>query len=398
MKPCVIAESKNSFSFRCDSGDLSKAITKVVTVADFSKGNEDKAVHLIASYKGALFLIGYSTETFSAFQIDGVKTTGDGSFAFTAKTLLGLIKNRSELEFKFEKGRLYFSATKGKYSGDIAATATPPEAVILVNKSLKIEKQKTTTVTGDLLKVLREALKNCNLTNLFEIGDPINCQIRAKDGVLDVSAYDNVHIAYFKSKIDSKANFKMSLPINMFNLIDRFTSTEGEQVEFILGGKAFVAFGDSYIISLPPVQVEDSVYEMAINYIKQLKNPTAELVFKEEGIKTVDNMFTIADETSRLALTVSSKGKAQISLSNDAGKIVNEFKTESKINAKVDKLTALIDPRVFGDLFSKCSSKEVPMQMFQSKDKDVSSSFMITNHTKGSKTYLIGSYEYEKQN
>lgn len=396
MKPCVIAESKSSFSFTCDSSKLAKAITKVVTVADFSKGNEDKAVHLIAAYKGALFLIGYSTETFSAFQIEGVKTSGDGSFAFTSKTLLGLIKNRAELEFKFDKGRLHFAAIKGKYSGDIAAIATPPEAVILVNKSLKIEKQKTTTVTGDLLKVLREALKSCNLTNLFEVGDPINCQIRAKDGILDVSAYDNVHVAYFKSKIDSKANFKMSLPINMFNLIDRFTSTEGEQVEFILGSKAFVAFGDSYIISLPPVQVEDAVYEMAINYIKMLKDPVAELVFKEDGIKTVDNMFTIADESSKLALTISNKGKAQISLSNDSGTIVDEFKTDAKVKGKSDKLTAMIDPRVFGDLFGKCSGKEVPMTLYAGKDKNVSSAFMITAHTKGTKTYLIGSYEYEK--
>lgn len=395
MKPCVLTESKKAFSFTCDSNVIAKAINKVVTVADFSKGSEDKSVCLLASHKGALFVIGYSTETFSAFQVEGVKTSADGSFAFSPKTLLGLIKNRSDIEFTYDKGRLSFSAVKGKYSANIETSITPPEAMILVNNHLKNEKRKSTTVTGDLLETLRKAIKVCSLANLYNT-DPVNSLIRASKGVLEVSAFDNSHLAYYRAKVSSEATFKMALPVAMFNLIDRFVASEGEDVEFVMNGKQFMVFGKTYIVTLPPVQAEDAQYDLTPNYIKALKKPVAELVFMPDGIKTVDNMFTIADENSKLILNVSGKGKVGISLTNESGSISDEFKTTATVTTKKGTFTAMIDPRVFGDLFGKCTQSEIPMKMFQKADASVSSAFMITNHTNDSKSYLIGTYHEEE--
>jgi len=393
MKTCVLTESKSSFEFTCDSALLSKAITKIVTVADFSKGSEDKSVCILASYKGALFVIGYSTETFSAFQVSDVKTNTDGSFQFTPKTLLGLIKNRSELKFKYDKGRLHFSAVKGKYSGDIATSATPAEGIHVVNSKLKNEKHKSTTVTGALLNTLRDAMKACNLSNFYN-SDPINCLIRAKDGKLDVSSFDNFHMSYYRATVPSESHFKMAIPINMFNLIDRFTATEGEDVEFVIGQKQFIAFGKTYIISLPPIQMDDNLYSQVPGYIKNLTKPAATLIFKEAGIKTVGNMFTISDENSKLMMKIGS-GRVDISLSNENGTVQDAFKTEAKLDTKSGSLLALIDPRVFSDLFNKCSSSEVPMSFFQRTNKGKSSAFLVTNHTKTAKSYLVGTYSEE---
>lgn len=394
MKPCEIIESKKPFSFTCDSAVLAKAISKVVTVADFSKGSEDRSVCLIASYKNNLFVIGYSTETFSAFHVEGVEASVDGSFAFEPKTLLGLIKGRSELAFTYENGRLNFSAVKGKYAANLVTSATPPEAMVLANSRLRVEKKKSTTLDSTMLDSLRSAMAACNLQDIYGAG-AINSYIHVNKGILEVSAYDNSHMAYYKSKVSNAVEFKMALPILMFNLIDRFVSDAKEDVDFVVSGKHLLVFGRTYLLSLPPVQAEDNNYKIAVGYLKGLKSPVGTLSFKEAGIKTVDNMFTIADENSRLILTVSGKGKAIISLNNESGSISDEFKTDAEVNNKAGKIVAMIDPRVFADLFRKCSGDEIPMNLYKSGDKSKASSFVITQTTKTSKAYWIGTYSEE---
>lgn len=391
MKPCIIASESKPFSFTCNGADLVKAISKISSVAESSKSNEDKAAYVLASHEKHLFVLGYSADNFSIFQLPGVKTSGNGSFEFHPKTLTGLIKNRNELEFEFKEGRLHFKVTKGKYAADIVTSETPASIRSAANEKAKGDgsKNKSTTISGEMLTSLRAAIKTCNLENLFDVGTNLNCLIRAANGVLEVSCADPVHLAYYKAKIDKSAKFKMSFSAKLFSIIDKFVTSEGEDVDFVFNDNKFVVFGKSYLIDLPPVQTDDGQFDIAPNYIKMLKEPLVGFTFKEDGIKTVENMFTIADVSSRLQVDISSKGVG-VSLSTESGSISDKFKTEVK--GKIDKISVLLDPRIFSDLFSKVAKKEIYLSLFKRVKKDSSSAFMITDSTPTSKTYLVGTY------
>lgn len=389
MKQCVLSSELKPFSFTCDAKELLKAISKVSLVAESTKSSEDKNEYVIASSGKNLFVLGYSTDTFSIFHLPDVKTDRDGAFSFDPKTLSGLIKNRSELEFKYHDGRFHFSALKGKYSADIVTVEPSGTIIALTNTKTRQDKVgKSTTISGDMLVSLREAIKTCNLENLFDTGNTLNCLIRASNGVLEVSCADSVHLAYYKARIDKNAKFRMSFSAKLFSIIDKFVTSEGEDVDFVFNDDKFIVSGKSYMIDLPPIQTEDGSYDVAPNYIKLLKEPIAEFVFKEEGIKTIGNMFSIADGNSRLQINIGSKSVG-VSLSTESGSISDQFKTE--VSAK-SKFSVLMDPRIFSDLFSKIKSDTIPIKMFKRVKKDSSSAFMITESSKDSKTYLVGMY------
>jgi hypothetical protein len=389
MKQCILTKDLKPFSFACDAKELIKAISKVSLVAESTKSSEDKNEYVIASSNKNLFVLGYSTDTFSIFHLPNVKTDCDGSFAFEPKTLTGLIKNRSDLSFSYKEGRFHFSALKGKYSADIITSEPSGTLLALTNSKTKSEKVgKSTTISGDMLVSLREAIKTCNLENLFDVGNNLNCLIRASGGVLEVSCADSVHMAYYKARIDKSAKFRMSFSAKLFSIIDKFVTSEGEDVDFVFNDNKFIVSGKSYMIDLPPVQTEDGSYDLAPNYIKLLKDPIAEFVFREEGIKTIGNMFSIADGNSRLQINIGSKSIG-VSLSTESGSISDEFKTDIKASSK---FSVLMDPRIFSDLFSKINNNEIPIKMFKRVKKDSSSAFMITESNKHSKTYLVGMY------
>ena len=393
MQNCAIVETGPKFAFTADSAKLAAAIQKVVTVTSFSNCSDSERQHMIISYKKNLFVVGYSPETFIIMHVTGVVATKDGSCGFSPTILMGLIKNRKELEFSFESNRLYFSATKGKYKGDITTTAVSRDQMPYLERMMKAKSKSGGSLSGEMLDHIRTAVKYVDLKDFYN-NSQILCAIRLRKGVLEVTSHDNFHMAFYKSKYaDKKASFEMAIPVTTFKLIDKFVKDEGGDVEFYPDDKQFKLVGSSYVVSLPPLQVEDDFYDRVPGFIKSLKNPAVEMNFNISGIKTVDNMFSIADEESKLALTVTDKGKVAIKLSNDHGTVDDAFKSD---NTKVNigsKMSFMIDPRIFGDLFNKVRDREeVPMRLYSKKNKGVSSAFQIAASGEDYKLWLVGTY------
>lgn len=383
------------FGFVCDSGKISSAIAKTVAVTNFSNSSDNEKHHLLVSYKGQLFVIGYSSETFIVLNVEGVETTTDGSCGFVPSVLQGLIKNRKELDFSFANGRLSFKATKGKYSGSIITDAVTEDQLPYIKRMMKIKSESGGSISGDLLEEIRKGVKYADLKDYYN-DEQILCAIRVKKGVLDVSAHDNFHMSYYKSETKSKGSFELAIPVVTFKLIDKFISDEKEDADFHLDNKQFKIVGKSYMISLPPVQVDDEYFDRVPGYIKTLSNPLAQLKFNSEAVRTVDNMFTIADEDTRLSLSVADTGKVDISLATESGKIADAFKSKSVKLDGEKKVSFMIDPRIFADLFDKVRDlKDVPMRLFSKRNKGVSSCFMISGSTKTSKIFMVGTY-YEE--
>lgn len=385
-----------SFGFVCESSKLSGAITKALTVSSFSNSADNEKHHFILSSKGSLYVIGYSPETFIVIQVPNVETEKDGILGFTPGILQGLIKNRKELEFSFNKGQLDFKAIKGKYSANIETIAVTDDHVPHIERMLNPKsKTKASSMSGSLLEEIRKGVKCADLRDFYN-DEQILCAIRVKDSTLDVSAHDNFHMSYYKAQVEDANDFELAIPVNTFKLIDRFISDEKEDADFFLDNKQFRIVGKTYMVTLPPVQVDEDYFDRVPGYIQSLKNPLVQLKFNAEAIRTVDNMFTIADDETRLSLTVQKSGNVGISLATESGKISDGFKSKKVSIDGMDKVSFMIDPRIFADLFGKVRDrKEVPMRLFSKRNKGVSSCFMISGSTETSKSFLVGTY-YEE--
>lgn len=395
MQHSIKVKTGSDFGFLCDSSNLSKAITKALTVSSFSNSTDEDKHHMLISSDGNLYVVGYSSETFILLQVDGVETDGNGSLDFVPHILQGLIKNRNELSFKFSNGRLEFKAVKGKYSGSINTNAVDEDQLPHLKRMMQVKSKSGGSISGTMIEEIRKGVKCADLKDYYN-DEQILCAIRVKDGTLDVSSHDNFHMSYYKSEVESADNFSLAVPVVTFKLIDKFITDEKEDADFHLDNKQFKIVGKSYMITLPPVQVDEDYFDRVPGYIKTLKNPLVEMKFNADAIRTVDNMFTISDEDTRLSLTINESGKVGISLATDNGKISDAFVSKG-VKIDGDKEVAfMIDPRIFADLFGKVRDrKEVPMRLFSKRNKGVSSCFMISASTKTTKAFLVGTY-YEE--
>jgi hypothetical protein len=395
MQHSIKVKTGSDFGFLCDSSKLSKAITKALTVSSFSNSADGDKHHMLISSDGNLYVVGYSSETFILLQVDGVETDGNGALDFVPTILQGLIKNRNELSFKFSNGRLEFKAVKGKYSGSINTNSVDEDQLPHLKRMMQVKSKSGGSISGTMIEEIRKGVKCADLKDYYN-DEQILCAIRVKDGQLDVSSHDNFHMSYYKSEVEASDNFSLAVPVVTFKLIDKFISDEKEDADFHLDNKQFKIVGKSYMITLPPVQVEDDYFDRVPGYIKTLKNPLVEMKFNADAIRTVDNMFTISDEDTRLSLTINESGKVGISLATDNGKISDAFVSKGvKIDGEKE-VAFMIDPRIFSDLFGKVRDrKEVPMRLFSKRNKGVSSCFMISASTKTTKAFLVGTY-YEE--
>lgn len=369
-------------SFTIDGKALQAALARTIALATSRKSEEDKAEYVLLIDKGCVYLVGSGSESLSITKIDS-ETTARGCFQFDCNMLNGLIKGRGDLEMSLANGTLSIKQVKGKYS----ATLKTQEVSLLMANSVKVRTQndsKGVKLSRSDVDMLRTALAKTNLASLYD-KSPIYSTIAFKDGKLRVAAFDNYHMAYFQGRVEFEKSLKFAFSQAMFNLIYKYFEKD-DSVRFIIDS-AFAVRGDTFMVSMPQVQLDSSTFETVSNFIKSMTKPHAKFKFKEAGIKTVTNLFSLAVGESRLVLDVTPKG-INLSMSTDAGSASDAFKTE--VEGK--PVRVLIDPKVFSDLFDKCTSKEVETELYTLGKSGGSSAFMIRDGGEGYRTHYVGTY------
>lgn len=394
METLKIEVSKKGFSFEADGSTLHNVVSKTFAVAASAKGDDSQAVCLLVASNKNVFVVSHASDHLSAFHLKGSVASSDGAFMFEPKILQGLIKGRGEMLFDFNGSVLNFKLVKGKYSGSFETAEVPTETIVEANREFASKYVKGTSISGELLSNIRSAIKACSIQNLFDAARTLECKLRAANGVLEVSAADTAHCVLYRAKIDKAFSFQMALSSATFNIVDKFVSAESEDAAFVFDSKRFVVEGETYRISLPPVQMDEREFNMVRTYISHLKEPVASYSFKEQGVNTIKNMVTISDEESRIHLEVVEKG-VKVAMQNSKGQVSDQFKTAVTFAKGTKNLSVLIDPRVFTDLMTRIPEKEIEMRMFKSSSSSASSAFMFSAETKTTKLYLVGSY-YEK--
>lgn len=393
-----INPSKNSdFSFVIDANNLTKQLARVLSVSSFSPSGESERHHILIAHRGEVYIVGYSPETFVC-----VKTTleekceGEGFFEFDAVALQGLIKRRSHLRMAFESNQLKINAVKGKYACLLKTVEVSPEYIARINKGLS-QKAESTELSASDMQELKGALDHTALKSIYSIDkdNGLLSYITVSGGRLTVSAMDDLHMALYRAKISSSAKFQLALSSSAFNLIFKFIDGEEDNAKFALGSKGMSVFGESFTLSLPPIQTEDIKFSLVQQFLKTVSSKR-KCGFKlpNSAFDTIDNMNALAKNKEKFKFALNPKGIVKVTIDTDNGSVSDMFKVADCDASNGHKWS--VDPVMFYDLYKKLKAigSEIPIELYQPNVKE-GAAFLITKVKLSgtSNVILVGTHE-----
>lgn len=373
-----------AFSWKCNAKVLTKTLKYAVDITAFS-GNKVGLHYVIHSDGSVVKIIGISSDTFCLFNLVTDEVSGSGAFSFDPTLLMGLLKKRDGISLEYNK-KLTISVTGSNYKATMdTVSAVDPILAKHIEARLVVKKGES-SVPASLMEELRVAANLATLKN-FVTSNPIVLGVRVKDGLMEVSSFDNFHSVYYKSKVSERLNFSIVMRPELFKIVDKFVSDYKEEAKFIMDDRRFLAIAPTYIISVPPIQIEDGIFDLVPGYIaSSMKNPVAEVVFSTAVVDTVKNMLTIIDKDSKLNLKIVKKG-IKLSVTSSSGSVTDAF--QCKTGLKHEDLDFLIDPHIFDDLFSKIKINAT-VRFYKTQSSNTSSSFCIYDGSGGFELYMMG--------
>lgn len=342
--------SGENFSFTGNVKTLIEGLSRVMMVTGYVSSTDVGRHHLLVSYKGSVFLCGYSTETGCILKLDGFVGKRDGSVSLKEPEKLSkLLKGRTELKFSYKDQELSISEVKGRFSCTTASNFVTFDQTDRIEAIVSSAANSKESIDGALLESIREGVRRCKIADVH-MNKTLLCAIRFDGKYLRVNSTCPYHAADFYTKVKSKAEpFTIALPGTMFSTVDKFVGDSA--VSFSMSPTSFLSFGEGFIISFPPIDVDVRRFEEVDQYIETLKNPVAGFDL-DAGFRTMQvNFSAYATNGERFTVDINNKA-VSFSLKTDSGSTEDKLKPK---NLKCDEpLRVLIEPRTLDDILKLC--------------------------------------------
>jgi DNA polymerase III sliding clamp (beta) subunit (PCNA family) len=379
----------NELKFSASGKDIATGFTKINGVTTYTKSDDTKFV--IAAIKGqgkkidGVYLIGTSTDALASMKISG-EVEKAGTIRVDANTLTGLLKARTECNFKTGGGKIAFKEKKGNFEAHLDAMEFDADDIRMLEHQLNGEK--TPPMDKAIVERLLAAVRRVNITDFYAKTElPVIFDIGEK--IMRVYCYDEHHVALYRTKVKNKTPIRMALPAKAFTVIDKFI--ESDEVSFSTSGGRFRVTSPEFTVSIPETQLEESHYTMALQYNKSLDDlkPRTTMKFDTKAVATVSNMAVLTDGETRMAIAIAD-GEVNMHVQGKGGKVSDKFKAETTGKP----LQIRVDPRIFMDLFNKAKDMEINMNFYKIPAA-MSTYRFITKTDEGTLT-LVGTYDEAK--
>lgn len=357
-----------NLSFTAHAKELQSSISKVMSITQFVDCLDTERKHALIVANGQAYVAGITPDAFACIKIADSTSDQEGSLIFDPSTVQGLLKGRDVLSVTGDKSQVSFSALKGKYNAKTELVVLDEADVVRIQSVFESPKAKK--LKNAVISAIRTGIKAAELTNFYS-DEVILAFVKVGEKGVTIECADNFHVSCYQDKTPSDAKFRLAIPVKTFALIDKFIGDEDAQ--FSLDGSQLCVKGKGFTVSLPETQADDAFFDLVPQYLKSLGEPKTKLKFKADSLKTVENMFAIITEDTKMAFAVGGKS-VEIRMTTRSGEVNDAFKAE----VAGEKRTAHIDPRIMNDLFKKVKGDEIPMEFFVGK-KGTSSCFRIVS-------------------
>lgn len=372
-----------TLEFTASGKDIAAALANILAVTTYVKSDDSKFI--IAATKSGLYLIGSSTDALACIKMRGeVKKPGTIRIAFDVFT--GLLKGRTDMVFKSEKGQLAFKEKKSNFQAQIDIVDFDADDIELVSRQL--HDPESVPMKKDVVAKMRAAIKKVTLQDFYE-GKELTVATEFSEKFMTVFCYDPYHIAVYRTKIKGIKPVRIAMPVKAFNVIDKFMETE--DVSFSTSGGRLRASSDEFIVSIPDTQHDESWFAAPLMYVKHVADmkERASLAFDMNATKSITNMSALTDKDTRMAIQMAG-GVVTLSVNGKGGRVSDKFEAETT-GKDIDMR---VDPRVFMDLFKKLNEDVVVMSIY--KVPGAMSSFMLKAKVNDGNLTLVGTYDEAK--
>ena len=358
-----ISDKVKPFTFTIHAKDLLGHLARLEGVTGYTSKSDSGRHHLFISYKGSLFLLGYSDTTYGIIKLADVDLEGDGTFNCPDPARLRqLLKNRAEMQFNYDGEQLKFRSVKGKFSGSLNATPLTADQIPRIEEYVKNKAGEAEPLSSELLNKIREGVACTRIIDPY-MNTTLLIYITIEKKLIRINSNDNYHLAMYENAVPKKSpKLRMAFPASMFEVVDKFV--DDSPATFFLESKSFKVIGDNFIVGLPPVEVREEAYGVCRQYFDTIGKPdirfTTDVTIKD----AIDNLMALNADGASLKLMVNPKGIIKLQLSTDHGQAEESLKV-SELKMKSKKVvSADLDPPTLNDLLSKLKKGEVIVELF----------------------------------
>lgn len=361
--------SGQDFEFTGNVKALIDGLSRVMAVTNYVSSTDVGRHHLLVAYKKKVYLCGYSTETGCLLHLEGFVAKRDGSVSLKEPEKIGkLLKGRTELNFAYEKQTLTLSEVKGRFSCTVASNFVTYDQAERIESISNSSQSKSQAMGGDLLKAIRSGVKYCRITDVH-MKKTLLCAIKFDGKRVRVNSTCEFHAADYqtKAKCDSKP-FMIALPADMFSTVDKFVGEN--DVTFIMSPAMFVSYGEGFVISFPPIDIDENRFESVTKLVDSQDDPVASFDV-EAGFHTVQvNFSAYATNGERMLLKLDKKS-VSFNLDTDSGSTKDKLKPKN-LKTKTD-FGVQVDPRTLDDIFRICPKSGGHISFFPLDPTDLTS-------------------------
>ena len=356
--------------------DIISALQKISAVTTYVKSEDSK--FLLCADKKRCFLLGTSTDATALIEIEA-KVEKPGVARLDFATFTGLLKGRSDLEFEQKGGKLNFKEVKGRFTAHLNTQLFDNDDIVMVQSF--ITPPAASPVDKKTVDAIFNAVSDVSLTDFYTDTElPIVFDIREK--VMYAHCRDHYHVAYRKSR-GTGAKLKLVLTAKAFSVIKKFA---GDEMKFDKAEGRIVVAGETFLLSIPELQLDDGYADVVPMYIASLDEmkPKAQITFEKNAAKTIDNMYALTDKDTKMNIHLGDT--VQLSVNTAGGHVSDEFETVLKgLPIKMS-----VDPRIFMDLFRK-GGVTCPMSIYSIPG--ASSAFVMQIKESEFRLTLVGTFE-----
>lgn len=335
------------------SPENGKEIKFTINGDEFSKDLRQ----VTSMFKGAQIIVAVTDGEIAIAATDDARTlilastgeaiSGKGSFIIDPQMFSSLIGKREALAFVFKDSVLNFKAKKGRYSGSISTEPINSDVVASIN-SVVSSSAKSVPLPQAVFDAIDRGMRLVNINDAYgESESEMVRYILADKESLRIATYDSYHSAVYDSKMSTslKRPLKLAVYQSYFSAINSIG--KGKKLRIAISDKQFHVSSDSFFLSLPPIQFDDTEVDYFLNQVDELtkkKKDVRCLINSENFGSVLDNICSIYELGSRIELDVTEKGRMQFSLVTNYGTMrdampVDKVKGSAKIYLDAPPIT-----------------------------------------------------------
>lgn len=348
MKKCRLPKKpSSSCSLSLDGNKLADILKRVDSVTRFSESTDALThIHLLVAYDSDVFILGRTPDTFVAHHLPNAKADKDCVFNINPVQLSGLIAKRGELDFNYDGKNVYITAKTGKYKSEFKVKPISEEQIPMVEEGLRHHIKGGHEMSRDVIEKMTLGIRYTRLKDPIT-DQAIICRVECMGDSIRVTTPGNWTSARYTAQLGKKnEKFRFSLSSTMFDLVSKFCGED--KVNFHVDSASFAAEGDSFVLTLPPIQASDEDYRFIDNMLAQLGNPILGCVVKGDLSAPFANIAPLIDKkTGTHASLVLKKKEFRIKFSNDSGSVQDSLVLAKPIEKEIK---TRLDMRIMKEL------------------------------------------------